>query len=110
MQSPTPIQDDNPPDAARATEIILDDFGPALHRKRKLRISRSHRKQTATGLVVSPPANLPRATRRRLRAIRHRLAATDQCTLTEARLAGWTALEHMIVQQRPPVGRLPANS
>lgn len=43
---------------------------------------------------------LPRRTRRRLRAIRHRLATGRTATLTEAQLAGWDALAAMIEKQR----------
>ncbi|MEL7237820.1 MAG: hypothetical protein AAGK78_03080, partial [Planctomycetota bacterium] len=50
------------------------------------------------GLVINDTPNLPRETRRRLRAIRHRLATTGEATLTPDQLAGWTAFEHMIAR------------
>jgi hypothetical protein len=37
-----------------------------------VRIQRPHQRQTATGLVVNQSVNLPRATRRRIRAMQHR--------------------------------------
>jgi hypothetical protein len=52
-----------------------------------------------TGLVVNNGVRLPRETRRRLRAIRHRLAAGRDATLTADQLAGWAALENMIAKQ-----------
>ena len=51
-------------------------------------------------LVVNDRVNLPRKTRRRLRAIEHRLRTTGSATLTENQLAGWQSLQKMIDIQR----------
>lgn len=77
---------------------ILSAYGYTLHTTKKLRIARRHDRQIVTGLVVNEKVQLPRATRRRLRAIRHRLAKTGQATLTREQLAGWDALEQMIAK------------
>jgi retron-type reverse transcriptase len=90
------------PKAARMNSLILRvkeivaDAGYALHTKKKLRIARRHDRQVVTGLVVNEKVHLPRATRRRLRAIEHRLKAQGKATLTPQQLAGWRALQNMI--------------
>jgi len=85
--------------AIRSTKAILADYGYALHRKKKLSIRRRHQRQTVTGLVINDSVALPRETRRRLRAVRHRLATGRDATLTPQQLAGWDALESMIARQ-----------
>jgi RNA-directed DNA polymerase len=85
-----------------AAKSILADYGYALHHKKKLHIRRRHQLQDVTGLTVNQGVRLPRRTRRRLRAIRHRLATTGQATLTPEQLAGWDALESMIATQSAP--------
>jgi retron-type reverse transcriptase len=82
-----------------SAKCILADYGYTLHHKRKLHIRRRHQRQDVTGLTVNQGVRLPRRTRRRLRAIRHRLATTGQATLTPEQLAGWDALESMIATQ-----------
>ena len=78
---------------------ILKLYGYRLHADRKLRILRRHQRQQVTGLVVNDRVQLPRRTRRWLRAVRHHAATGRPCSLTAAQLAGWDALEHMIEQQ-----------
>lgn len=72
--------------------------------------------QVVTGLVVNDGVNLPRSTRRWLRAVAHRArlirptssgaggppsgAARKQPTLTPAQWEGWSAMESMIARQR----------
>lgn len=63
-------------------------------------ILRSHQQQRVTGLVVNERVNLPRETRRRLRAIEHRLNTGGPATMTREQLEGWKALLAMIEQQR----------
>ena len=88
--------------AIRATKRILADCGYRLHQRRKLQIRRrSHQRQVVTGLVVNEAVNLPRETRRRIRAVRHRVATGRQATLTPVQLAGWEALLHMVATQSP---------
>jgi RNA-directed DNA polymerase len=85
--------------AIQVTKRVVADYGYKLHLKQKLSIRRRHQRQAVTGLVVNDGVRLPRETRRRLRAIRHRLAAGKDATLTADQLAGWTALENMIAKQ-----------
>lgn len=79
---------------------IVEDCGYRLHMKRKLHIRHKHRCQKVTGLVVNDGVNLPRVTRRRLRAIEHRLRTTGSASLSESQLDGWRALQHMVDTQR----------
>ena len=78
---------------------IVEDEGYQLHTKKKLRIMRRHDRQQVTGLVVNDRVNLPRATRRRLRAIEHQITMGRETSLTPAQLAGWRALRQMIESQ-----------
>lgn len=82
-----------------AAKQIIGDEGYRLHTRRKLHISRRHHRQWVTGLVVNDRPNLPRATRRRLRAVAHHLRTGRPATLSEVQLAGWTALRSMIERQ-----------
>lgn len=91
---------------------VVEEEGYRLHRRKKTSVRRQHHCQMVTGLVVNERANLPRSTRRWLRAVEHRtrLAAdkkrptstepSDQepPTLTLAQLEGWRALKSMIDQ------------
>jgi len=80
------------------TSKILADFGYRLN-KRKTRIATKHNRQIVTGLTVNTRANLPRKTRRWLRAVEHRLTTTGQASLSPEQLAGWKSLQAMIQQQ-----------
>jgi retron-type reverse transcriptase len=80
-------------------DLILSDEGYELHWRKKLHISRRHDRQIVTGLVVNERVNLPRKTRRRLRAIGHHHKVGRPATLTPAQLAGWQAIEKMIKKQ-----------
>lgn len=86
----------------RLTGHIVAAHGYELHRRRKLRILRRHARQQVTGLVVNTRVNLPRATRRWLRAVEHRAATGRSATLTPDQLAGWRALQQMIAKQSEP--------
>ncbi|NLS92246.1 MAG: RNA-directed DNA polymerase [Planctomycetaceae bacterium] len=95
---------------------VAGQEGYRVHRRKKTSVRRRHHRQMVTGLVVNEVVNLPRETRRRLRAIAHRaeqqkrpLLDADyrpfsygrrQPTLTPAQLEGWEALQAMIVRQR----------
>ena len=95
---------------------VVEEEGYRLHRRKKLSVRRRHHRQTVTGLVVNDRVNLPRSTRRWLRAVEHRtrLAQPGQPTtsrppgspfpkrptLTPAQLEGWRALRSMIDRQR----------
>src|SRR5205807_1123657 len=62
---------------------------------RKQRIHRRHARQLVTGLVVNEEVNLPRTTRRWLRAVRHHLEAGRPASLTPGQLAGWLSFWRM---------------
>lgn len=78
---------------------IADEDGYKLHTDKKLRIARKHDRQVVTGLVVNQKVDLPRSTRRRLRAIEHHLKQGKPATLTPQQMAGWHALQSMIRAQ-----------
>ena len=83
----------------RAAGRIVAGEGYRLHTRRKLSIRRRHQQQRVTGLVVNERINLPRETRRRLRAIEHRLGQGRKATLTEDQMRGWRAVVHMVQGQ-----------
>ena len=85
--------------AIGSTKVILADYGYRLHQDKKLRIARGHNRQVVTGLVVNESVNLPRAVRRRLRAIRHCVQTGRPATMTTEQLTGWQGLEEMIARQ-----------
>lgn len=81
------------------TKAVLREEGYRLHTERKLRLLRPHMRQTVAGLVVNERVQLPRATRRWLRAVEHRAAVGRETTLTPAQLDDWRALRHMVDEQ-----------
>ena len=86
----------------RVVGRIVGEEGYRLHKRKKMSIRRRHQQQRVTGLVVNERINLPRDTRRRLRAIEHRLAAGRKATLTEEQVRGWRALLAMVRRQAGP--------
>jgi retron-type reverse transcriptase len=87
-------------DLIHTIKTIVAEEGYVLHTGKKLRIARRGDRQLVTGIVVNEKPNLPRATRRRLRAVEHRLRTGRDATLTPAQLAGWRALQAMVENQR----------
>jgi retron-type reverse transcriptase len=83
----------------RAAKKILREEGYELNTHKKLQIRRRHHRQTVTGLVVNERVALPRATRRRLRAVEHRASQGRETTLSPAQLEGWRALRKMVERQ-----------
>jgi RNA-directed DNA polymerase len=83
----------------RSTAFLVREYGYQLHMGRKLRIRRQHQRQEVTGLVVNARVNLPRRTRRLLRAVEHSQKMGRPATLTPDQLNGWRALQSMIRQQ-----------
>lgn len=73
-------------------------YGLTLHLKGKLRVLRKHQQQRVTGLVVNQKVQLPRKTRRWLRAVEHRIRTTGKGTLSEAQLNGWNGLRQMVAR------------
>ncbi|MFH1921198.1 MAG: reverse transcriptase family protein, partial [Planctomycetota bacterium] len=88
---------------------VVGEEGYRLHRRKKLSVRRRHHRQEVTGLVVNDRVNLPRSTRRWLRAVEHRTRLAQQGqpggdpvkppTLTPAQLDGWLAFQSMIARQ-----------
>jgi RNA-directed DNA polymerase len=87
-------------DVIHATKVILELEGYALHTEKKLRLARRHDRQLVTGLVVNRTVNIPRKTRRRLRAVEHHLKTGRPATMTPEQLEGWKALAQMVASQR----------
>jgi retron-type reverse transcriptase len=87
----------------RRVRRILHSEGYRVH-KAKLRYLRSHQQQRLVGLVVNEKVQLPRKTRRLLRAVEHRLGTGAGATMTRQELAGWRAYEKMIRAQAATAG------
>jgi hypothetical protein len=86
--------------AIQQARSILKSKGYQIH-GRKLRILRRHQRQTVTGLVVNDGVNLPRKTRRWLRAVEHRYRTRRrEPTLSPSQLQGWRALAAMAQSAR----------
>ena len=83
-----------------STGKILQYYGYRLN-DRKKRIIRQHRQQLVTGLVVNERVNLPRKTRRWLRAVKHRMETGGEATLTAAEFRGWLSLLKMVDPDAP---------
>jgi RNA-directed DNA polymerase len=95
---------------------IVGEEGYQLHGRKKTSVRRQHHRQQVTGLVVNQDVQLPRETRRWLRAVEHRMrmakdhdfltiqsrgyAPRPRPTLTESQLAGWQSLRAMIEHQK----------
>ncbi len=75
------------------------DEGYRLHRRKNMHVRGRRSRQVVTGLVVNEGVNLPRGTRRWLRAVAHRMETGRGSTLTPEELAGWRALVSMIARQ-----------
>lgn len=96
----------------RFVRRVVREEGYQLHRGKKMNIRRRHDRQEVTGLVVNERVNLPRETRRWLRAVEHRARLAKQSpldnreqfgygsrkqpTLTPSQLDGWRAYQAMI--------------
>ena len=83
-----------------STGKILQYYGYRLN-DRKKRIIRQHRQQLVTGLVVNERVNLPRKTRRWLRAVKHRMETSGDATLSRAEFSGWLSLLKMVDANSP---------
>jgi hypothetical protein len=79
---------------------ILESEGFQIQMKKKVRVQRPHQRQTATGLVVNRTVNLPRAARRRIRAMQHRERMGQLGRREAAQLRGWESLVGMVARQR----------
>lgn len=75
---------------------IIKDSGYQIQKNKRVRIQRSHQRQTVTGLVVNTRVNLPRTMRRTIRAMKYR-AQTGQLNKEQLRrLEGFLALQKML--------------
>jgi RNA-directed DNA polymerase len=92
----------------RFTKEIAKEYGYTLHQDKKLQLLRRRRRMLVTGIVVNDKLNLPRKTRRKIRAVRHHLKTGRTATMNEAQLRGWEALQAMIVNARPQTPPAPA--
>ena len=79
----------------RTIKRIVRGFGYRLH-PQKQRVRRAHQQQRVTGLVVNQKVQLPRETRRWLRAVNHRHRMGKAASLSTAQLLGWNALQQML--------------
>ena len=77
----------------------LRRYGYTVHRRKKLSIRRAHQRQEVTGLVVNRAPNLPRETRRWLRAVKHRFATNRPASIGQRQFQGWLAFERMVQRQ-----------
>ena len=86
-------------DFLRAARRALRANGLELH-PHKTRVLRRHQRQIVCGLVVNDRLNLPRETRRKLRAALHRRKTTGAATLTDEQLRGWAGVLTMVARGR----------
>jgi hypothetical protein len=79
---------------------IVEAEGFRIQMRKRVRVLRRHQRQTATGLVLNARVNLPRRTRRLIRAMQHheRLGRLDEAG--RRRLRGLEALRSMVERQR----------
>ena len=75
---------------------ILDSEGYMIQEKKRIRIQRSHQRQTTTGLVVNDKVNLPKEMRKRIRSMRHHHSKGTLSKSDIQRLAGYESLLKMI--------------
>ncbi len=79
---------------------IIEDEGFQLQLKKRVRVQRAHQRQTATGLVVNRHVNLPRRTRRLIRAMLHRQRLGQLDLPDQQKLKGLEAFQQMVLKQR----------
>jgi hypothetical protein len=75
---------------------ILTSEGYEIQKKKRIRVQRSHHRQTTTGLVVNSKVNLPREMRRRIRAMRHHSSKGILSEKDTQRPAGYESLLEMV--------------
>lgn len=76
----------------------LKSKGYRTHGLKKRRIRRQHQQQIVTGFVVNFRPQLNRETRRRLRAVKHRLTAGRKASMTQQQFNGWQACQIAIAR------------
>jgi len=81
------------------TSVIAREEGYLVHQREKLYIRRKKDRQVVTGLVVNERINLPRKTRRWLRAVEHHQQTGRKTSISKEQLDGWRSLQSMIQWQ-----------
>jgi len=100
----------------RFVHRVFEQVGYKLHWRKTASLRRRNHRQLVCGLVVNERANLPRETRRWLRAVEHRARLAEAAraaplgsleyrgrkepTLTRSQLDGWRAFCSMIARQK----------
>lgn len=79
---------------------IIEEEGFKIQLKKKVRVQRAHQRQTATGLIVNREVNLPRRTRRLIRAMQHYERSGRLDANRQKQLRGLEALAKMVEEQR----------
>ncbi|MBI83268.1 MAG: hypothetical protein CMJ81_08745 [Planctomycetaceae bacterium] len=111
----TPTGQDTIRSITRAVQKVIESEGYRMHHRKKLSVRRQHQQQVVTGLVVNQRVNLPRSTRRWLRAVEHRTQMSQPLSLTSyqpgsysrrksptlspAQLEGWRSFRAMVQRQ-----------
>jgi hypothetical protein len=78
---------------------VKDEGGYSVHQRRKRHVRRRHQRQQVTGLVVNDSVNLPRETRKKLRAVKHHLDTGKPASMSKAEYDGWLAYYLMVLKQ-----------
>lgn len=84
----------------RMVKHIAGEYGYTLHHEKKLRVARRHQRMQVIGLVVNDKLSVPRAIRRRLRAVAHHIETNRPASLTADQLKGWIAFMEMVEDQQ----------
>jgi len=111
----TPTGQDTIRSVTRAVRKVVETEGYRMHHRKKLSVRRQHQQQVVTGLVVNQRVNLPRSTRRWLRAVEYRTQMSQPISLTSyqpgsysrrksptlspAQLEGWRSFRAMVQRQ-----------
>ncbi len=74
--------------------ISSEDY--EIQKKKRVRVQRSHQRQTTTGLIVNEKVNLPRAMRRKIRSMQHHRGNKTISAKDLNRLKGYEGLLKMI--------------
>jgi retron-type reverse transcriptase len=90
---------------------ILAEEGYEIQEKKRIRVQRSHQRQSTTGLIVNEKINLPREVRKRIRAMRHHHLSGKLSNKDTRRLKGYESLLKMIEKVNGSTGsKLTASS
>jgi Reverse transcriptase (RNA-dependent DNA polymerase)/CHAT domain len=79
----------------RKIRQILTSEGYKIQEKKRVRIQRQHQRQATTGLIVNEKVNLPKETRKRIRAMRHHFSKGTLSEKDIHKLNGYESLLEM---------------